>query len=185
MSALFRPIWSKVARGGLSDPPSLSTGYIASELFFKNYLTETFFVSEYSFNSSRDCGDKAHQCASGPDGDVVEARFATECSATGPGAQRNPDLDAKDADLSVRSLMRAGLEVHLRWYHRHEVQIDAAVPEPALIVSNHGFGGMVDLNVLAMFAVHRDVALRRPTTTCWSFLAGTSMPRRRGGIATV
>lgn len=108
-------------------------------------------------------------------------------NAARPGRVRSaiPDLDAKDADLSVRSLMRAGLEVHLRWYHRHEVQIDAAVPEPALIVSNHGFGGMVDLNVLAMFAVHRDVALRRPTTTCWSFLAGTSMPRRRGGIATV
>lgn len=41
-----------------------------------------------------------------------------------------------------------------RWlggYHRHEIHLDAALPdEPALVVGNHGFGGVVDLNVWAL-----------------------------------
>lgn len=45
----------------------------------------------------------------------------------------------------------AACGAYIARYHRHEIQLDAALPdEPALIVGNHGFGGIVDLNVLAM-----------------------------------
>jgi 1-acyl-sn-glycerol-3-phosphate acyltransferase len=44
-----------------------------------------------------------------------------------------------------------GLARFIATYHRHELQADAPVPgEPCLIVGNHGFGGVFDLNVLSM-----------------------------------
>lgn len=82
------------------------------------------------------------------------------------------------ADLSaLRALMQSGLEAYLKIYHRHEIVVDAEVPEPALLVANHGFGGLVDLNVFAMFAVHRAVGLVHPTTAlvhelAWKIGAG-------------
>jgi len=52
-----------------------------------------------------------------------------------------------------KALLRI-ISEYLRRYHRHEVQVDAQLPEtPALIVANHGFGGVVDLNVLALATV--------------------------------
>lgn len=68
----------------------------------------------------------------------------------------------------------AALDTYLRWYHRHEVHVDAPVPdEPVLFVSNHGFGGLVDLNVLAITRI-RDVAqITRPTTSLVHQLAWT------------
>ncbi|HET7690057.1 MAG TPA: 1-acyl-sn-glycerol-3-phosphate acyltransferase [Nocardioidaceae bacterium] len=40
---------------------------------------------------------------------------------------------------------------YLRAYHRHEVVVDAMpLTQPALFVANHGFGGVVDLNALAL-----------------------------------
>jgi 1-acyl-sn-glycerol-3-phosphate acyltransferase len=71
------------------------------------------------------------------------------------------------------SAMRAAIPNYLRWYHRHEVHVDADIPEPALIVSNHGFGGLVDLNVMAMFGLRREAALKRPTTALVHQLAWT------------
>ncbi|MEJ2871900.1 1-acyl-sn-glycerol-3-phosphate acyltransferase [Actinomycetospora sp. OC33-EN08] len=50
-----------------------------------------------------------------------------------------------------------------RRYHRLEVAVDAPLPAaPSLIVSNHGFGGIFDLNVLAAFAALRDAGLTGP-----------------------
>lgn len=47
-------------------------------------------------------------------------------------------------------LIRA-VDEYLRRYHRHEIHVDEQLPEtPALIVANHGFGGIVDLNVMAL-----------------------------------
>jgi 1-acyl-sn-glycerol-3-phosphate acyltransferase len=69
-----------------------------------------------------------------------------------------------ETKASLRALMRDGLDVYLRAYHRHEIKIDAEMPEPALIVCNHGFGGLVDLNAWALFAVLRAVGTKRPTT---------------------
>ena len=68
----------------------------------------------------------------------------------------------------------AALDAYLKWYHRHEVHLDAAVPdEPVLFVSNHGFGGIVDLNVLATARI-RDVAqIARPTIALVHQLAWT------------
>jgi 1-acyl-sn-glycerol-3-phosphate acyltransferase len=82
-----------------------------------------------------------------------------------------------DLSSSLRSLMRTGLESYLRVYHRHDIYVDADVPEPVLLVGNHGFGGLVDLNVLVMFAVQRAVGFKRPTTAlvhqvAWTVGAG-------------
>jgi hypothetical protein len=82
-----------------------------------------------------------------------------------------------DISSRARSLLRFGLERYLELYHRHEIKIDAEVPEPALIVSNHGFGGILDLNALAMFSLQRAAGLRRPITAlvhqiAWTLRAG-------------
>src|SRR5271166_886821 len=82
-----------------------------------------------------------------------------------------------DMSSGVRSLLRSSLKRYLRLYHRHEIQVDAEVPEPALIVSNHGFGGILDLNALAMFSVQRAAGMRRPITAlvhqiAWTLRAG-------------
>lgn len=46
---------------------------------------------------------------------------------------------------------KAGLAQFIASYHRHELQADAPIPsEPSLIIGNHGFGGVFDLNVLSM-----------------------------------
>lgn len=58
---------------------------------------------------------------------------------TAPIGRRPPDVLVKAVDE------------YLRLYHRHEMHIEARLPgTPALIVANHGFGGIVDLNVLAL-----------------------------------
>lgn len=46
---------------------------------------------------------------------------------------------------------KEGLARFIGSYHRHELQADAPIPsEPCLIIGNHGFGGVFDLNVLSM-----------------------------------
>jgi 1-acyl-sn-glycerol-3-phosphate acyltransferase len=79
---------------------------------------------------------------------------------------------------TVVTAVRATVPRYLRWYHRHEVHIDAEIPEPALIVGNHGFGGLADLNVLAMFAVREKAAFTRPVTALVHQLAWTVGARR-------
>lgn len=73
----------------------------------------------------------------------------------------------------LKSAMRVAVPNYLRWYHRHEIHLDADIPEPTLFVANHGFGGLVDLNVLAMIAVREKAALQRPTTALVHQLAWT------------
>ena len=51
----------------------------------------------------------------------------------------SPDLPS-----SLRWLMRSSLEAYLRVYHRHEIHLDADLPEPALHVSNHGLDGYLE-----------------------------------------
>lgn len=47
--------------------------------------------------------------------------------------------------------VRAGVQTFIEHYHRHEIESDGAIPdEPCLIIGNHGFGGVFDLNVIAM-----------------------------------
>jgi 1-acyl-sn-glycerol-3-phosphate acyltransferase len=60
----------------------------------------------------------------------------------------------------------------VRRYNRLEVIVDAPLPdEPALLVANHGFGGILDLNVLAVFAALDGMALTRPVTALTHSLA--------------
>jgi 1-acyl-sn-glycerol-3-phosphate acyltransferase len=54
-------------------------------------------------------------------------------------------------DTRPPAVLLKGVDEYLRRYHRHEMHVEAGLPStPALIVANHGFGGIVDLNVLAL-----------------------------------
>lgn len=65
----------------------------------------------------------------------------------------------------------------VRTYHRLKIHIAAPLPDtPSLIVSNHGFGGALDLNVLALLAALDDIN-ERPVTflthqMAWTFQIG-------------
>jgi len=60
----------------------------------------------------------------------------------------------------------------VRRYNRLEVIVDSPIPEePSLLVANHGFGGILDLNVFAIFAALDDLALDRPVTSLTHHLA--------------
>jgi 1-acyl-sn-glycerol-3-phosphate acyltransferase len=81
------------------------------------------------------------------------------------------------ATASMQALRWFGIEL-VRHYHRQTVTADAPLPdEPALLVGNHGFGGITDLNVLAMLAALEELHVTRPVTylthqLVWTFKAG-------------
>lgn len=81
-----------------------------------------------------------------------------------------------DTDVIARSvsfIRDAGIGF-VRRYNRLTVTIDEPIPvEPTLIVANHGFGGLVDLNVMALLATLQDLALDRPVTFLTHRLAWT------------
>lgn len=53
----------------------------------------------------------------------------------------------------------------LRRYHRWELNGQLDFPhEQVLVVGNHGFGGLFDLNVAALMAGNRQMGITRPTT---------------------
>lgn len=57
------------------------------------------------------------------------------------------------------------IEEYLRRYHRHELVVDAPAPEsPTLFVANHGFGGVVDLNAVALRVAMEQVRGDRSVT---------------------
>lgn len=73
---------------------------------------------------------------------------------------------------------RAGLEL-VRRYHRLDIDASgfARPDEQALFVANHGFGGIVDLNVFATLAALDRLRLDRPVTIlvhqlAWTFGVG-------------
>jgi 1-acyl-sn-glycerol-3-phosphate acyltransferase len=82
--------------------------------------------------------------------------------------------------------LSAAIQTYLRTYHRHEVRIDAPVPDkPVLFICNHGFGGVIDLNVAAFVAARHAAGITRPTTAmvhqiAWTLGAG-SLVERFGG----
>ena len=75
------------------------------------------------------------------------------------------DSDAlPDAAITaLKVLRRVGIEFVHR-YHRLDVEGDFTSSEPVLFVANHGFGGVFDLNVLAIFATFDRLNLDRPVT---------------------
>lgn len=64
------------------------------------------------------------------------------------------DLDAQEAATAVaRALRRLGKDVVQRWC-RLRIEVHEPLPDgPLLFVANHGFGGIVDLNVYALLSV--------------------------------
>ncbi|WP_348731744.1 lysophospholipid acyltransferase family protein [uncultured Mycolicibacterium sp.] len=82
--------------------------------------------------------------------------------------------------------LSATIQTYLRVYHRHEVRIDAPVPDrPVLFVCNHGFGGVIDLNVGAFVAARQAAGVTRPTTAmvhqiAWTLGAGPLVERLGG-----
>ncbi|MUL49671.1 glycerol acyltransferase [Mycobacterium sp. CBMA293] len=81
-----------------------------------------------------------------------------------------PDLAAS----AWRRAVAAALTTYVNGYHRHEILCDAAVPDcPVLFVSNHGFGGLVDLNVLAAVSLRHSGVVPRPTTALVHHMAWT------------
>lgn len=82
--------------------------------------------------------------------------------------------NAPDALVTTMSVLRQlGIEF-VRRYHR--LEIDSEAPEleaPVLFVANHGFGGIFDLNVLAMGAALQRLQLQRPVTILTHQLAWT------------
>ena len=67
-------------------------------------------------------------------------------------------------------------------YHRHGVSIEEPIPDtPCLIVANHGFGGIFDLNIYATLAALR-TATTRPVRAlthqmAWTFGVGTAIEK--------
>lgn len=73
----------------------------------------------------------------------------------------------------VQSVRRRAVEF-VRRYHRLDVELEVeSLDCPVLFVANHGFGGIVDLNVLAVGAVLEDLDFGRPVTFLTHQLAWT------------
>jgi 1-acyl-sn-glycerol-3-phosphate acyltransferase len=62
---------------------------------------------------------------------------------------------------------------YVRAHHRWQLTVHAPVDEPALLVANHGFGTIFDLNVLATLAALDRLKLRHPVTALTHQLAWT------------
>lgn len=78
-----------------------------------------------------------------------------------------PDFEPLGAAAAARLARAQDLVVaYLRRYHRFELDGWLADPgEQVLFVGNHGFGGLFDLNIAALMAVDRILAIKRPTTS--------------------
>jgi len=112
--------------------------------------------------------------------DTEDHRTAVEQFAdtllTGVERIIDPDGDHRDAERleGALALIRRSAIEFVRRYHR--LQIDADVKtfdDPVLFVANHGFGGVLDLNVMAVGAVLEDLRLDRPVTFLTHQLAWT------------
>lgn len=95
-------------------------------------------------------------------------RFAQELLATierelgARGTDDSDDIAALDRALAAAR----GIAIDfVRRYHRLDVDLEvSSLSEPVLFVANHGFGGIFDLNVLAVGAALDDLELDRPVT---------------------
>ena len=76
------------------------------------------------------------------------------------------------------AVLKRSLSAYLQRYHRHEIHLDAPIPdEPVLFVCNHGFGGVIDLNALALVRSLHQLEVARPVTflvheIAWTLGAG-------------
>lgn len=73
----------------------------------------------------------------------------------------------------ARALRSLGINA-VRFYNRHEVSVAQPIPDvPVLFVANHGFGGIVDLNVFAFAAAYDRLGLDREVITLTHQIAWT------------
>ncbi len=83
------------------------------------------------------------------------------------------DPTGEHIDSALNSIRHRIIDF-VRRYHRLQVDVEAgALEEPVLFVANHGFGGVVDLNVMAVGAALEDLAVDRPVTFLTHQLAWT------------
>jgi len=97
--------------------------------------------------------------------------------STGPGAQAPASTPPEPGDaplvLTVRTARRAATGF-LRRYHRLDVTVGGPLHDgPVLFVTNHGFGGAADLNVLAALAALDELSLTRDVTILCHQIAWT------------
>ena len=70
--------------------------------------------------------------------------------------------------------MQNGMVEFVRRYNRLKIEVQAGeLDEPVLFVANHGFGGILDLNVMAVNAALEELELNRPLTFLVHQLAWT------------
>ncbi|GAB2931580.1 hypothetical protein GCM10027047_29910 [Rhodococcus aerolatus] len=80
--------------------------------------------------------------------------------------------------MGLRAALRRAGTQYVRVYHRLQVEVRAEpATGPVLVVANHGFGGIVDLNLLAIAAALDDWGLDRPVVAlvhqlAWTLRAG-------------
>lgn len=76
-------------------------------------------------------------------------------------------------DSALQTVRRMAIDF-VRRYNRLEIELETTtLSDPVLFVANHGFGGIVDLNVLAVGAVLEELAVDRPVTFLTHQLAWT------------
>jgi len=109
----------------------------------------------------------------------ADALFGAILDAVGEATDVADDTDPESPDLppalvtAMHLIRRAGVRF-VRRYHRLDISAQHPVPdEPALLVANHGFGGIFDLNVLALLATLDELRLARPVTILTHQLAWT------------
>lgn len=79
-----------------------------------------------------------------------------------------------DAIARAMSGIAAAGGEFVRRYHRLEIDAETTAPQqPVLFVANHGFGGVIDLNVFAVRAALDALELDRPVTVLTHQLAWT------------
>ena len=123
----------------------------------------------------------------GPDRRAAVEQFA---DALLGAVERVVDPGGERIEGALNALRHRVIEF-VRRYHRLQIDVEAgALDEPVLFVANHGFGGVVDLNVMAVGAVVEDLKLTRPVTFLthqlawtlgWARSSSTSARGRRAG----
>ena len=91
--------------------------------------------------------------------------------------RRDADSDTSDVPDVLETTMSVIRQLGIEFVQRyHRLEIDSKTPEldkPVLFVANHGFGGIFDLNVLAVSAALQRLELTRPVTILTHQLAWT------------
>ncbi len=81
--------------------------------------------------------------------------------------------DSSELDKALAAFRRRAIDF-VRRYNRLQIDLDTTTfTGPVLFVANHGFGGLFDLNVLAVCAALEDLQLDRPVTFLAHQLAWT------------